>query len=180
MIKKHSNYVYRRYIFISLGVILLFTALILVFNTVDAVKHTITKAEKAPAATMQMNDFPTAEEGTFIGVLPEKYFKEEMDNVIILFASAKIPGLTLMYYPEQKRLVGGTPQLAAENIYLFDGQKHELKYSFKKNGPQSLFYDNKLIASGDFRPAYPLVITGLAIGFIDNHVSDAFVEVDIS
>src|SRR3989344_1242645 len=76
----------------------------------------------------QVGDFPSTEEGTLAGTLKEVYFKEQIDPVVVLFASAKIPGLSLLYYPEKKMLVGGSPALVASEVSLFDGQKHSVLY----------------------------------------------------
>src|SRR3989344_1080577 len=76
----------------------------------------------------QVGDFPSIEEGTLAGTLKEVYFKEQIDSVVVLFASAKIPGLSLLYYPEKKMLVGGSPALVASEVSLFDGQKHSVLY----------------------------------------------------
>src|SRR3989338_1503512 len=46
----------------------------------------------------RFQDFPTTEEGSFSGTVKATVDKQPQDSIIILFASAKIPGMTLLYY----------------------------------------------------------------------------------
>jgi len=103
------------------------------------------------STTIQMQDFPSTEQGTFTGQLKPNYYKEKPDQIIILFVSSRLPGLALIYYPYEKKLVGGTPQMIADNIILFDGVSHKLGYSFQQKGQQLLMYDDKVIAQSEFR-----------------------------
>ena len=73
--------------------------------------------------------------------------------------------------------MAGRPLMMANDISLFDGQKHEIKYSFKKNGPQGLFYDGKLVAQGEFKE--PSSLTGATTGVARNYLSEDFEQVDI-
>lgn len=133
--------------------------------------------ESAPksnnAGSVQLQDFPSSEAGTFTGILRPQYFKEPMDNVIILFASVRVPGLIITYYPEDHKMVGGTPQMVADGITFFDGISHELRYSFQRNGQQLLLVDGKVVASSPF-VSYRSTLTGAVIGTPDVFISKAF------
>ena len=128
----------------------------------------------------QVGDFPSIEEGTLAGTLKEVYFKEQIDSVVVLFASAKIPGLSLLYYPEKKMLVGGSPALVASEVSLFDGQKHSVMYSFKRDGQQVILYDGQLVASGEFKLPEGNALTGLVTGVPENKVSEGFEKVEFT
>lgn len=124
-------------------------------------------------------DFPSTEEGTLTGKVKPNYFKEPIDQIIVLFASTKIPGLSLIYYPFQQRLVGGSPQMLAEDISLFDGSDHEITYTFKNGEKQALYYDGKQVASSDFKLYYSL-LTGMITGVPEAVVSNSLESVQIS
>ena len=49
------------------------------------------------AVESQIGDFPSDEQGTFAGRLKETYYKEQLDDVVVLFVSEKIPGLAMIY-----------------------------------------------------------------------------------
>ena len=126
----------------------------------------------------QIGDFSSAEAGTLSGTLQEHYFKEQIDPVVVLFASARIPGLSILYYPEKKIMVGGSPALVATDISLFDGHKHVLMYSFKREGEQALVYDGAMVAWGKFKVA-DNSITGLVTGTAENSISEGFEKVEV-
>jgi len=141
-----------------------------------------TKAEEAPAEGVQtigLTDFPSTEEGTFGGQLNPTYFKEPVDQVVILFASAKIPGLTILYYPYEQTLVAGTPQMAIPDIVFFDGQAHEIMYSFKKGGNQYFFYDGNVVGQSAYVPYEENMLTGLVTGPAVVVVSEGFEKVEV-
>jgi hypothetical protein len=96
-------------------------------------------------------DFPNTEAGTFAGFAGEKYFREPIEEVVVLFASAKIPGIAIIYYPEEKKIIAGSPQMTIENIKLFNGVRHQIAYSFKKGDKQRFYYDGNLKAEMDFK-----------------------------
>ena len=127
----------------------------------------------------QLNDFSSTEEGVFFGQLKNSYFKEPIDEVVVLLASEKIPGLTITYYHYENKLIGGTPQMTAENVVLFDGNPHTVKYSFKMNGKQQLYYDNNLVAESDFI-FHSNYLTGNIIGVNEFEISDTLEKADIS
>lgn len=128
----------------------------------------------------QMQDFSSTEQGTFTATLQSEYPKEPIDQVVVLFASSRIPGLMLVYYPYERRLVGGTPQMVIENVVFFDGQPHQLIYSFQKDGQQVIAYDGTPIAASDFIYFGGNAFTGLVTGLPEVVVSDGFSEVEIS
>ncbi|MFC1691065.1 hypothetical protein ACFL0W_02680 [Nanoarchaeota archaeon] len=125
-------------------------------------------------------DFPSdADGGTLAGWAGEAYFKEVIDNPVILFASANIPGLTMIYYPYEERLVAGTPQMVVEGIKLFKGEKHKLAYSFDKNGKQRIFLDDKLMAESDFK-VQENELVGMITGAPELIISDAWETLEFS
>ncbi|HLD00906.1 MAG TPA: hypothetical protein VJC39_04120 [Candidatus Nanoarchaeia archaeon] len=123
-------------------------------------------------------DFPTSNSGTFTGMVKENYFRDPIDDVILLFVSEKVPGLTIIYYPQQHLIVTGTPQLSIEGVSLFDGTKHEITYSFQKDGLQRFYYDRELLAQSKFELYQPSSLTGMVIGSSYSYVSPA-VEAEI-
>jgi hypothetical protein len=132
---------------------------------------------KLPEPLPENKDFPSIKEGTFVGTI-------NGNNVvnykkIILFQSAKISGLTLAYYPEKMMLFGGTPEMKAENINLFDGQVHQIAYTFKRFDKQKLYFDGVLVAESNFN-SFPRHLSGLVTGVEKVYVSNLFDEVIIS
>jgi hypothetical protein len=126
---------------------------------------------------LQLPDFPNSKEGTFAGTLQKEYFKQPIDQIVILFASARVPGLALLYYPYEKKLVAGSPQMVAENIIFFDGTHHRVAYAFKEGEDQYLIYDDKIVARSPFNPPDNNQITGMVIGAGELVVSESFTEV---
>jgi len=126
----------------------------------------------------QTTDFPNSQEGTFSGWTQETYYQESLDETIVFFASATIPNLAIIYYPQEKKLTAGLPQMTAENLVFFDGQQHHLVYTFKQNGQQTLFYDGQEVASSAFQSSAQ--ITGLVTGTLEPKVSEALINVEIS
>ena len=137
------------------------------------------KAEVEDTVTTIIRDFPSTAEGTFYGQVQPLYFKESMDHIVVLFASQRITGLALIYYPYQKRLVGGTPQMVAENINLFDGVAHDIIYSFKERGKQMMLYDNQIVAASDFTLNTPNSLTGMVVGPASAVLSRSVTNVEI-
>lgn len=125
-------------------------------------------------------DFPSSEEGTFSGWVKESYFKEPIDEKVVLFSSGRIPGLVLIYYTKENKLIAGLPQMSAENIFLFNDQRHHLAYTFKEGGWQFLYYDGKQVATSEFQPYPQTEITGLATGIPPPAVSEAFQQIEIN
>ena len=138
-----------------------------------------TVSAEAASAGSQSTDFPSTEEGTFSAWVREQYYKEQLDPMVVFFVSEKISGLSLVYYPEEQKLVAGTPPLIADGVRFFDGQAHHLAYSFQKDGEQRLYYDGKLVGVSSFVPKEKNSLTGLVTGTASNFVSEALYEVEI-
>jgi hypothetical protein len=125
------------------------------------------------------NDFPSSEQGTFMAQTKNTYFKEPIDPIVVLLTSAKVSGLTLVYSPGERKLIGGTPQIVAENIDLFDGIAHEVGYAFNRNGKQTLLYDGNVVAESDF-VSYGNFLTGNVAGASKFTVSESISTATIS
>ncbi|MDP3989689.1 MAG: hypothetical protein Q8Q01_00615 [archaeon] len=124
-------------------------------------------------------DFPTTEAGTFSGILNENYFKEPIDSIVLLFASKKLPGFAIKYYSEEHKLVTGTPPMVAEDVFLFNGIKTQLVYTFKKDGEQVLFIDGLKVVSSSFKLNQGSLLTGMVTGSSELFVSDGFESVNV-
>ena len=124
-------------------------------------------------------DFPSTEAGTFSGILNENYFKEPIDPIVLLFASKKLPGFTIIYYPKEHKLVTGSPPMAAENVSLFNGAKKQLVYTFKRDGEQVLFINGLKIVSSPFKLNKGSLSTGMVTGNSELFVSDEFESVNV-
>ncbi len=164
----------------------LVAVLVIVIAALTAVSVQMMQPEKIPVnlnenlgqLTPKGVDFPNTKGGTLSGWAGSKYYKEPIDDVIILFASANVPGLTLLYYPNENKLVAGTPQLTVEEIKLFQGERHNLVYSFDLGKSQRIYYDGILKAESDFQ-LYSSELTGMVTGAPTAIVSESF-EVEIS
>src|SRR3989338_6597652 len=78
-------------------------------------KSSLTEIPSASSST----DFPSEEAGTldgWVSLNPQIV----TEDVVVLFSSGKIPGLAIVYYPKEKRVVAGMPPLIAENVELLD------------------------------------------------------------
>jgi len=133
--------------------------------------------EENVEAPQKSNDFPSTKEGTFVGTIngQAKIDKDE----ILLFHSAKVPGLNLKYYPKESRLEGGTPSMSAKEIILFDGNFHQVAYTFKRFSKQKLFFDGEMVAESDF-VWYSGYLTGLVIGPDSAFISELVEDHEIS
>lgn len=128
--------------------------------------------------TPKEKDFPNIEGGTLTGWAGSNYYKEPIDEVVVLFASAKVPGLAIIYYPYHERLVAGTPQMTVEGIKLFKGEEHQIVYSFDRGRKQKIYYDGELKAETDFE-IYFNELMGMVIGSPETVVSPSFKDVII-
>ena len=125
-------------------------------------------------------DFPDTKGGTFTGWAGEQYFSEAPDKVVVLFASAAVSGLTMIYYPYENRIVVGTPQMSIEGIELFKGKKHMVAYSFINGGEQKFYYDGELKASSEFKMPTGNDLTGMVTGAGEAFVYEGFEKAEIS
>jgi hypothetical protein len=148
-------------------------------SMVETMKIIEIAVEEVPTVIDNTNDFPSTKEGTFVGIIDGNKNPSRYGEKIILFTSAKIPGLSLEYYPSKSKLVGGTPEMIAENIVIFDGQKHQIAYSFKRFSKQNLFFDGILVAESNFE-IFPRHLTGLITGVEKVYVSELFEEYEMS
>lgn len=145
----------------------------------DSQGNLIDVQTKKPLALKEL-DFPSSDEGSLIAWTKESYFRQPVDKIVVLFVSARLPGLALIYYPEEKRLIGGTPQMAAEGISLFDGQPHQVGYIFKAKDKQQLIYDGRLVANSPFQLYSQSQLTGMFIGAVQPTVSESIYKIEIS
>ena len=121
-------------------------------------------------------DFEDSNGGTFTGIAGISYTQENPSKPMVLFVSKQVPGANLVYYPDEKKLEAGTPKMIVDNIELFQGEKHVIKYSVKNPGNQSIMIDGKLIQESHFIQANK--ITGfLVYSSVDNF--DTFTSVTI-
>ena len=133
-----------------------------------------------PTTSTQMQDFPNTVQGTFTGILNAKYIKEELDPIIVLYVSSRLPGMAMIYYPQEKKLVCGTPQMVINDISLFDGAQHTLTYSFQNPGIQYFSYDNKILSQSDFHLNIPSLLTGNTVGVSEKFINPHFGSVEIN
>ncbi|MEK6969916.1 MAG: hypothetical protein AABW48_05810 [Nanoarchaeota archaeon] len=181
MFKKEINF---KHIAVITVLIIIISALTLV--SFQMIKPELLNPEKIPVdlnenlgqLTPQGIDFPHTKGGTLSGWAGSKYYKEPIDEVVILFASVTVPGLTILYYPQENKLVAGTPQMTATGIELFQGERHNLVYSFDLGKTQKIYYDGELKAESDFQ-LYGSELTGMVTGAPTAIVSESF-EVEIS
>ena len=124
------------------------------------------------------DDFPSTEAGTLNGWL-EVPPSTPLDDTVVLFSSSSIPGLAIVYYPRQKRIISGLPPMVAEGIDLHDGGKHNVIYTFQKNGLQALLIDGKVVSSADYHP-YDNSLTGMVVGVTLGKVSPLLENLDIT
>ena len=137
------------------NVILITSLVLIVIFSLTFVTNPIIEKEN------NIRDFTSSKEGTFVGTIKANY-KEPIDNAVVLFASATMPGISIVYEPETKKLIAGSPEMTAENIALFDGKKHQIAYAFKKGNEQQLYYDGLQVAQSKFE-WQPDHLTGMAI-----------------
>lgn len=160
--KEKKDYTKEKAVF---GVILLLVALFAV------IEYSLKENEILEEPT---NDFTSTEAGTLDGWIQTEGFPTE--GTIILFSSSKIPGLAIVYYPFEKRILAGLPPMIGESVDLIDGKNHHIIYSFEEGGQQALFIDEKVVASGNYQ-SYQNQMTGMVIGAIEP--SNQFEEVKI-
>ncbi len=154
-----------------LMLIIVFIAVLLL-----GLSHLVKNIENIPAAPTEVRiaDFESAEEGTFNGQLLPTYFKDPIDPVIVLFASAKVPGISFIYYPYDSKLVVGSPPMSIENVKFFAGEGVLIGYIFKKDGNQYLYLDGQMVASSQFKLPESDSITGMVTGASKHAVSKGF------
>jgi hypothetical protein len=81
------------------------------------------------------------------------------------FSSRKIPGLSIRYRFQDKRIVAGLPAMESSKQAVFDGQKHMIAYQYRKDGSQELFFDGELVASGSYSGIAQTAPIGMVIAY---------------
>lgn len=153
---------------------------IMMIASIFVVLNQLNKENVPPAPTeMQLNDFTSDAEGMFNGQLNNNYDKEEVDPVVVLFSSATVPGINLIYYHYENKVVVGTPQMVVENVVLFNDRPHWVGYTFKEGKKQYFFYDGKVVASSDFEPPQENALTGFVTGAAENYVYEGFESMEV-
>lgn len=157
-----------------------FAIVIALFAVISSIMIVVDRNEPAPLAPEGniLGDFENDQQGIFGGQLNNKYFKEPIDSIVILFSSETVPGLTLVYYPYEKKLVGGLPKMEVEDVVLFDDRPHWVGYQFKKDGKQYLYYDHEVVASSNFQ-IFGNTLTAFATGAPANYVYPGFEDFGI-
>ncbi|MDP3733700.1 MAG: hypothetical protein Q8R37_00575 [Nanoarchaeota archaeon] len=169
MAAKKNNY----FIASVVIVIVLFSGIFMIF-------HTFNTKELPPAPTeMQLGDFENNQEGMFNGQLNNNYDQEEVDPVVVLFSSATVPGVNLIYYHYENKVVVGTPQMVVENVILFNDRPHWVGYTFKEGEKQYFFYDGEVVASSEFEPPQENSLTGFVTGAAQSYVYEGFENFEI-
>lgn len=157
-----------------------FVIITILFVSIFLILNKFNKEEVPQAPTeMQLGDFENDKEGMFNGQLNNNYDKEEVDPVVVLFSSAIVPGLSLIYYHYEQKVVVGTPQMVVENVILFNDRPHWISYTFKEGGKQYFFYDGDVVASSTFEPPQENALTGFVTGVAENYVYEGFKSMEV-
>jgi len=126
-------------------------------------------AEPTVISLAQGFDVDNAESGTLTITMAMPLERVKGENSVdktLIFESAYIEGLQLVYDIAGQFLEGGVPQIQSTKITLFDGNRHTLAYSYDRTrGGQAIFVDNEPIAMGRYLgKKAPGGITGAAVG----------------
>ncbi|MBU0459312.1 MAG: hypothetical protein KKH52_02005 [Nanoarchaeota archaeon] len=182
MAKKRNIHKWDHKTVIITVLIMVMVAFMLIFSFKSMGKTTggiVSELEQQNSISSAEIDFPDTRGGTFTGWAGENYFVDAPPEVVVLFTSATVPGLSILYYPYQERIVVGTPQMVVEGINLFNGQKHMVSYSFTNGGEQKFFYDGQLVANSAFELYGQNSFTGMAV-LEEAVVFEGFEKVEIS
>lgn len=137
----------------------------------------VTAADNKPAAQTesvatlaQGIDVENAEEGTLVITLamPLDRIQNKPFDKVLLFDSAYMEGLKLIYDVKGGYLVGGVPQMHSSRINVFDGNPHRIAYVYeKRKDMQMIVVDNNPVAVGRFtgQKATPNALTAAFIGY---------------
>ena len=82
---------------------------------------------------------------------------------MMFFSSETIKGLRIFYDFRDSRLKAGLPLMGSEQEIGFDGNPHQIIYTFKKGIKQALYFDTVLVAEGPFDPNESPPLVGLAV-----------------
>ncbi len=100
-------------------------------------------------------------------------FKDVRDY-IVFFTATNMPGVRVVYNIREQRFEAGSPLMESTKIDIFDGNAHQIVYTYKKDGEQAIMLDTVKVASSEFKPIKITQITGFA-----TYGEDA-AEIDIS
>lgn len=180
--KDNSPALKHKTILFTIIILLLAILLTVLFKPMDRITSGTISSElqQQNSITPKGIDFPDTKGGTFAGWAGEQYFQDAPDEVMVLFTSSTVPGLAMIYYPYQERVVVGTPQMIIEKVPLFNGEKHLVAYSFVGGGEQKFYYDGELKASGPFELYQQNEVTGMVTGTSEAFVSELWEKVEIS
>ncbi len=110
---------------------------------------------------------PNVQEGTISlwTKPPVQIFDEFSDEkeYLVFFSAMNMPGLRIVYNLKEKRFESGSPLLRSPPIDIFDGQNHQLVYTFRKGGQQMILLDGVKVDESEFRPIEITKVTGFAI-----------------
>ncbi len=120
-------------------------------------------------------DLPNKEQGTVVISLkaPESEILvgESEPTRVILFRSNTVDGLSIEYLFGEKRLISGIPSIESQVVDIFDGNMHQIAYSFMRGDMQMLFLDGVKLAEGKFDPTTELTVTGFMVKMPENELS---------
>lgn len=122
------------------------------------------------ATLAQGIDVQNAEEGTLVISLamPLDRIQSKPFDKVLLFDSAYMEGLKLIYDVNGGYLIGGVPQMYSSKINIFDGGMHKIAYVYeKKRNHQMILVDNNPVAVGRFtgQKATPNALTTAFVGY---------------
>lgn len=99
-------------------------------------------------------DLPNEKEGTIVWwTKPAMSVFKEFKNTkryLVMFVSDNVPGLMIAYNFKENNLNGGTPVMHTPKVVLFDNQPHQIGYTFKQGGLQSIYFDGTKLAESSF------------------------------
>jgi hypothetical protein len=131
--------------------------------TGQTISASVTNTIRVPDSSQPL---PNPDEGTIVlwTKPPVEIFGQFSDarDYIIFFSATNVPGLRIVYNMNAKRFEAGTPLLVSQPIDIFDGQNHQLAYTYKKGLGQKIFLDGVEVASSEFRPMKISQVTGFA------------------
>ncbi|MFH1063510.1 MAG: LamG-like jellyroll fold domain-containing protein [Candidatus Woesearchaeota archaeon] len=172
------------------GFLFLLIAFLVLLGTASLIANAPGKESKITGATISITGentirvpnshqpTPNENEGTLVlwtkpAVEIFDQFSDSRDY-IIFFSATNIPGLRIVYNLNTKQFEAGTPLLRSPTIDIFDGQNHQLSYTFKKGTEQAIYLDGVKVASSEFRPMALPKLTAFMVNV------DSITEVDIS
>ncbi|MFC1741836.1 hypothetical protein ACFL3V_04845 [Nanoarchaeota archaeon] len=109
---------------------------------------------------------PNTDQGTIViwTKPPVEIFSQFSDarDYIIFYSATNIPGLRVVYNIKEKHFEAGAPLMSSPEVDIFDQKNHQIVYTFKKDGQQSIFLDGVKAATSDFKPIDSSKIVGFS------------------